>query len=199
MSQAQRYANYAITAFNTANYLKTLINVERKYHSVTISQNPDNSTGAVTYLSGLTQGDTASNRDGNKVRVRSIQYHGRISINPSATQTNVRVLLCRLKDTNGTDASITDLFETPSVYEFYKTNEIFNYKVLKDKTFTVNSDKPNVVFRWFIKQNSHLQYSGNSNAVTDQQRNGYFLISISDQMTNTPTVGGRTRMQYIDN
>lgn len=195
----QKYANYAVTAYKTARYLKGLVNAEKKYHDFTLSQSPDNSTGDSQFISNIAQGDGSTQRDGNQVRCKSLQLHLQALMNPAHDTTRVRFLLIRAKSGYGTAPSYTLFMKQAKIDSFYNIDEIRNFKIVMDKTIQLTVDRPAVELHRFIKQNSVLRYDGSSGSLSNQTANQYFLYTFSDVGSDLPSISGEARIRFMDN
>lgn len=193
------YANTAMQALSLAKYVVGLVNVERKFkdiaHSDTVTLTPQ-----YFYLTDINQGDTDVSRDGNQVRLKSIQFKGQLTWNSGSMDTQrVRMLLVRKKDTNGSNPGSNDILVGDAIDDYYAKNEIFNYQILIDKTYSLSEQKPIINIKWFKKQSAIMRYSTSGEAVVSQQRNGYFVMFLSTDSTTPPTFIGSSRATFIDN
>lgn len=105
--------------------MKAAMGVERKYYDTSLAATNLN-TGAAAWtgneldptgvlcLSAPAQGDGATNRDGNKITVTSVEIWGHVDVSVGATGTAVppNVFLALIQDTqcNGTELNSEDVF-----------------------------------------------------------------------------------------
>lgn len=104
--------------------------------------NFDSTPGVVQSLSDITVGDTVSNRDGNSVEIRSIEFNWWVELGASASapsQQAFRIILFQWFANDSTAPLLTDILETSipqGVAENhlapYNHNKRYLYKVLYD-------------------------------------------------------------------
>ena len=104
---------------NTANkqevkqLVKQLISrpVEVKYFDQYQISTSVPATGTLTNISDITRGDEVTQRIGNQVLLKEIQFRVGMYLNANATQTALRIIV--LQDTFGTNApAVSDVLET---------------------------------------------------------------------------------------
>lgn len=146
-SSSGGYFNMAKKALNVAYGVKKLLNVE--YKDVTVSQiggagsTVDNETGVVYYLPQIEQGDGGHQRDGDSVKVTSLNLKCKCTINASANATKLKFWLVNDLTNNGTEPTLAMLLETPSVYDehAFRNRELTNrLKVIKCWTTYLDND-----------------------------------------------------------
>lgn len=188
-------------AWYATKYLKGLINSEKMYVDRTMSLA---SQSEIYNLQLLSQGDGAGNRTGNSILVRSIYLRGYMQINPSVSVVT-RVSLCLVQDTQqiaDTVPTILDIFTSISPEATIKvgntTNSAGRFKILWRKNYSlIQGQVPNINLDKFFKLYSHVKFNGTG--VNDIQKNGYYLVVMSSEVTNFPTVSITSRMGYYDN
>ena len=180
-------------------YLKSMINVEKKLHSLTASINPS-STGTITHVTQIAQGDGQGNREGNSIKTTYFGFRGRCSLNASASNTFLRVMLIRdTQQQSDTTPAISDVLENVSVSSFLNPETLGRYTVLFDQTYSLESagSTGSRTIEFNKKLNSHVRFNGS--AAGDIQKGGLFLIFLSDHPTNTPGLAYEARLRYVDN
>jgi hypothetical protein len=202
----QGYSRYmtwqnAHRALVLAKHLKTLVNVERKVVDITQSGATfSSSTAHVGDLNVCAQGDTDLTRDGAQMKMIRHAIRGEITMNASATGTICRIIVCMKKDTGGAAPSnLGSICTSNSTRAFYDRNHIYNFRILYDKTFALSSDRPNIYFRYAKKLKDVVRFDGTGATVADIARNGVFILALSDQATNTPTIKYHSRVTFVDN
>lgn len=188
----------AYRAFKGVNYLKGIINSEKHHHTLNSSVTPSTS-GSVISLHEIAQGDTDSTRTGNSILAKSLAFRFLINMNPSATQTYVRILLIQDKQQIAdTGPSITDVLHSASVQSLLLIQHIGRFQVLHDQVVDLdNSLRTTKMTKLYKKLHTHIRYNGS--AASDIQKNGYYLMVLSNEATNTPTVFYNTRLSFYDN
>lgn len=196
----QIYKNAGSQLWRDVMWLKSVINVEKKYVDSSVSVAPD-TTGGVQLLNGMTLGDTGTTRDGQSVKFIQITYKGALTINSSATYTFVRLGFFLDRQPNAGTTTINNVYNavTPNALRVIGTG--YRYKVIKDMQFALSSqNKQNVYFEKTIKLRFHTRYNtNNAGTVADIITNALYCFYLSDQATNTPTLSMQVRLRFIDN
>ena len=87
-SRSSRYLDTASKALAVAYSVKKLLNVEFRHHEAEVTINPSTS-GLVSNLSLVAQGDASTQREGNSFRAKSLTLRGTDTANSSATSPTV--------------------------------------------------------------------------------------------------------------
>lgn len=153
--------------------------------------------GAIISMLDITQGDSNSQRDGNKITVKSIQFKAQI-YRTNTQDANTRVVLAKWFNPDpGVNPATTELMLTGgSIFSLVKAGTA-QFKILFDKHFNeLTADSPTRTINFYKKMNSDTHYS--SNAATAWTKNQYILFLISDQATDSPTINFQCRFRFID-
>lgn len=201
------YRTAANQLWKDVKWLKSVVNVEEKWHDTAYSVNVTESFQQ-SELNLIAQGDTATTRDGNSIKFTKIICQGSVTLNSSgnASQTIRLFVICRVQNP-GTNPGIvmTDIIQgTPTgagaVLGFYNKTSMKGYRVLLDKKFTVNSDYPTKYFKFYLPSQWHTRYNATNPAAADVPNNICRLIYVGDQTAaNYPVLNFNTRMVYVDN
>ncbi len=178
------------------------LNVEYKTASDTLDITPDN-VPVITNICDPSQGDDSNNRNGDKIKATSIQIKGVACGHGSATSSVYRVLIFEDRSGTTTPPVITDLFGSAAVFYDLRAkrqeadvNSRFN--IIKDWCFEFqNTGKQCSKMSWYKKLNHHIYFSGTSSS--DEGRGSLWMITSSNQPTNTPTVQADVFVKFIDN
>ncbi len=210
-NQTRRHVEkYAGDAYDLAartwkglNEIRKFINIEEKYVDVNSSLNPDQS-GGVACLSQLAQGTTMSTRVGNSVRVQKFTIRGRVAVNSTVTTySTVRVAIIRDMEGQGTAPTAADVFET--VGSSAAPRQPFDwlnrkrFAVLYDLFLTVSPDMGSArEFVYDVELAKHVLYRGTTAAAASDGEGSIYIVALSDEATNTPSVSYTSRMTYTD-
>jgi hypothetical protein len=202
MSNALKWGSQGVRLARDVYTLKQLINVEQKVNGTSWTSDP-NTTGAVVSLGDIAQGDDFTERNGRKVRIKSIRHKGKIIMNSSVTtNTDIRAIIVR--DNSGTTtqptigqvfANAAAMFNNLQHLSDPQTNSRFS--ILSDFFFTVTPEHPVVTFDVYQKSDWHMVFSGTG--ATDEGKGGLYLMIASTEATNDPVVTASTNVRYIDN
>lgn len=195
-------ANMARAAWSGVKYLRTLINSEvHKVDNGPTSQ-AIGTTATIVHLTGIAQGDTASGRTGNSILMKYMSLKFFLTINASATASLVRIVIFVDKQqVSDTSASTTDILQSNSTVAFLNNSQAGRFMILKDYFVALDSaGKPSRTMKWFKSfagKDFHVKYNGA--AGTDIQQNGIYILMLSSEATNTPTLTYNIRVAWHDN
>lgn len=201
VSLAAKVAQTAATVAKIA----SMVNSEKQYYdnnTLLVTRNPT-PTGTVDIMSGIPQGDDNGQRTGNSIKLNSLYITMQGGMSASATQTFVRMILFEDKFNTGTAptaANVLGLTLTTGWSVIAPLNVDFStrYKVLLDKRIALSQNgKQNFIFKKYIKTQRHVHYTGP--AATDTYNGNIYLLLLSNESTNTPTIYFNCRVGYYDN
>lgn len=171
---------------------------ELKVASIARTTYAVSSTGTVpATLTGVAEGDGQEERVGNSYCLKSLQVKGSLIVNAAASNTAVRLLLIIDKrQVSDTAPTWTGVFESHNL-ESFKENLYHNrYKILLDRSYTLNATTPRIPINWYKKMNLNVKFNGT--ASSDYEANHVYLFCISNEATNTPTLAYSSRIRYYD-
>lgn len=182
-------------------WLKSVINVEKKYLDTAVASNAINNTLTRILLNGMQQGTTAITRLGQSIKCASSFLRCYLTMNASATTTIFRIMLVKDKQPNGNTFNPGDLLTAPGeIQSPILIGSSRRFKVIHDKMFRLDTNKLNQEYKMFKKLSFHVEYNtGNAGTIADIPTNAYFLCFMSDQAVNTPNVDYYHRLRFIDN
>lgn len=169
--------------------------------------------GVVTLLSDVDQGDSASQRDGDSIKARSLHIKGKIEWQTGGENTTVTIMVIR-KDINNDDNPTKHgaIGVETAVLVTVAPNQLIplaslqwtnrqNWKVLSRDYFVGNPDsQDNLVFEKYIRLN-HRVYYDSATASAGARQGNLFLIAISELVAGTtaPHLSFFSRFKYVDN
>lgn len=193
-------ANMARTAWSGVKYIRTLINSEvMKFDqgpgSTSISTTPQN----LYDLTAIAQGDGIAQRTGQSILNNGFYINLAFTKHASATFSFIRVVLVQdRQQISDTAPTYSDVFESNSTYAKVNPNTMGRFKIWYDKRVLLSTQrdfKQINIYRKF--KGIHTRYNGT--ASSDIQKNGFYLMLVSSEATNTPTVVSASRTYYHDN
>lgn len=198
MSNTGKALALANTALHGVRQLKGIINSEKKYHTVSIS-GAMSSSGSVQALTAISQGDTNSTREGNSLLLKSLYLRMCITQHSSAVSTFYRLLLIKdLQQVSDTSPGVTDIISSATIGSGLNKSNAGRFQVLHEFVFSTDNSKTTTRFiKKYIPQNFHIRYNGTTS--TDIQKNGLYLVYLSDQGTNTPNLNATIVSSFYDN
>lgn len=191
----------AYRAFKGVQYLKGLVNSERMYLDNTLTLGASQSQ--IFGLTSLAQGDASNNRTGNSILLRSLYMRGRMEIN-SAVTSNTRICILLIKDkqqVSDTSPGIADIVTSSTDPDtLVNRNTAGRFKILWRKNYIltpVSGGRNAIDLSKYWKVYDHVRFNGT--ASSDIQKNGYYLVVITSESANYPTVVFNARTGYHDN
>lgn len=191
----------ASKAWSGVKMLKGIINSEKHTLDTGITSGAIDYNGSVTNLNSIAQGDTRVNRQGRTVLAKYLS--GRIAIynNATAGSCTVRLFIVCDKMNQGSAPSVSDILEgvgaNTAPLSALKQINTQRFKILWSRLTTTDTNNPIQLFKYYLPMSTHLYFDG-ANA-TDYQKNALFLVMISDQQTNTPSINLYNRLAFYDN
>lgn len=180
-------------------YLKGLVNSEM-LHIINSSAANVSNTGTIASLTNIGQGDGITSRTGNSILVRNLLIRLTLEQHATATKTFYRIMLVvDTQQIGDTAPGVTDVLESASTLSSLDTNEPGRFVVLKNWfTCTDSAGGTTQALEWYTDNLMlHTKYNGTSSS--DIQRNGIYLLLLSDQATNTPSINYNVKIGYHDN
>jgi len=181
-------------------WLKSVINVEKKYLDTNNSPDPS-TTATITLLNGMAPGTSALTRNGQKIKCVSLTLNAFTTIAAAAQATLVRCMLVLDKQPNGATFSTTDLLATNSVTSVRNIGNARRFVVLYDRRFSLSVNGPaQANISVFRKLSFHTEYNtGTAGTIADIQTNALFLFLQSSEATLTPDFSYSFRLRFVDN
>lgn len=190
----------ALKALNGVNQIRKLINVERKYHDQTATT-AISTTAQVVHLSGIAQGDTVTDRDGNSIKPQYMKVNFVCHASSAAGQSLGRILIVRDKQQEEDAAPlITDVLDSASLTSQLHYSHKQRFNILYDFGFATNNSggDPTTFYKSFtLPMTGHIRYNGT--ASTDIQKSGLYLMYFGNQGTNTSSMDFKSRLVFTDN
>lgn len=200
-STTQKVASAAFTALNTAKYIARFINTEVKFLDTAINTNSTGQNGAITALDAIPEGDTESGRSGTSVKPMRISWRLNATQHSSATLTLLRMVVFRGKYERDNEPVVGDIFASTGVNQFKINDKKYNTKFIFDRVFifdAVNNSRVKKIDGSY-KLFGHIQFDASQTDGTDHENGGVYVLFISNEATNAPTVVGNFRLTYTDN
>lgn len=189
-------------AWRGVKIIRGLVNSERMYLDTPIFSN--SLKAFVRPLNQLAVGDVSGTRTGNSILMRSLYLRGFIQVNPSVS-VNTRISLALVWDTQqiaDTNPTVTTIFTSDDPEGQINTAAVgYNagrFKIIMRKTYNlIPGQRPTINIDKYLKLYKHAKFNGS--AATDIQKNGLYLVMLSSEIANYPTVSIQSRLGYHDN
>lgn len=189
----------ARAAWSGVKYLRTLVNSEVHKLDTTLNSDID-SSGYVTHLSGIAQGDAINNRTGNAILAKYLSTRFSLFVHTSATYSLCRVIFfIDQQQIADTAPAVTDVLTSASTVAHYNANNVGRFKILSDKMYklVVGGDSAMLALKTNIRLQRHIRYNGS--ATSDINRGGVYVLFLSSEATNKVHIIGNSRLTWHDN
>ncbi len=96
-------------------------------------------TSTVTFLTGIAQGDDDTQREGNRIKIQSIQIRGLVSADKDAVNgAPCRMILFRNHTrNNGSNPAVTSILEADAYFAYRNKDNNGDFTTIWDKTFII--------------------------------------------------------------
>ena len=143
-------------------------------------------------------------RVGNSIKLQSIDVRYRIFMNTSSGNSVVRVIIFRDLDGYGTAPAISDVLQDGVGTS---TAPLSEHDFLNRKRFSILYDYINTLSpqgergycaHVHIPHEGHVLYLGSASSATSNGKGSVYMLVISDESTNTPSVAFQSRLVFTD-
>lgn len=189
----------ASKALSATRYIRGLVNSEMLHSSISGGQTFP-VAGTILSLTNIGQGDTDSQRTGNSIFLRSLYLNLNVQTNLSNLNNQFLrlILFMDTQQISDTSPNVTDVLAGTFPNSPLNQANAGRFKIMKNWEFSLtNGVNPTRVINKYMKLWHHVRY--NSTASTDIQKGGIYLLCLSDQPTNPPSMGYQIKLGYHDN
>lgn len=186
-------------------WLKSMVNIEEKYHDSSIFTAKDD-TWEVHTPNLIQQGDTATTRDGNSCKIIKYYIKGYLQHNASGSPSQtVRVIIAARKANSTSAMNISQILEgthtgSDAIIQMYDKVNMSGIRILKDFKITVNTDYPKKYFTHYLPANFHSKFNQAVPVAANVTEGLVQMFYVGDQATgNYPTLAIDSRIVYVDN
>lgn len=190
-------------AYGLAKLALSRLNGEQKI--IDTKGTPSPGTGGLFYLlNGSTKGDDVNQRNGQRIRLRSMFINITTNINSlSTTDVLIRYIIFIDKQPNAAAPVLADVLED-TTYVIQSPMEIDNSKrfiVLANQKCAMSINGVRKMHKSIYKKLNYIvQYnSSNAGTIADITTNSLYLLILSDDNTNSPSFDFYCRLRYVDN
>lgn len=183
-----------------ANKIKSVIKnvAEKKEVDLNYTDSNLDTTGDMWHLTTVAQGDTNNTREGNKIQILSYSMKYAIALNATATDAVIRMILFTdLRQVGSTSPSITDVLQSSGPSELMNTTNKGRFKVHRDRYFSITATKSLLVGKMYVNFNM-MDVRYNNTTGSSIEKNGLYLMVLSNEATYPPILQVRSRLRYVD-
>jgi len=184
---------------------------EYKYSDIAAATYAGDTTGTVTCLNLIAEGDDDINRDGRQAFIVSAQIRGRVApVDDTTLAQLVRVLLVWDNAARGALPTVADILTASTSQSFTLVDNTQRFSVLRDWHYVLGAvnntatqafaGSPTVhCINEYVKIGQTAQYNGTAAAITSIQNGSLLMVTIGDVATaSAATVSVATRVRFLD-
>lgn len=190
-------------AIKGVNLMKNLINTEVKYIDTTVQNGATvTTTSNATPITAVAQGSSDITRNGNSILIKYIVVRWQVFVNATAGDNTLRMIVFIDKDNaKGTAPTNAELFSQNGALGFTNINNTDRFAILRDVQIDVNATGDKMKSGHFYHDCSrlHVKYDGTDATQGSCAENHIYVLFVSDQATNGPTVNCISRVGFYDN
>jgi len=184
-------------AYKTAKWVAGLVNSEYKYYEATqATQAVIDYNGQIFNLCDPAQGDGATQRNGDSIKMKTLTLRGDIAYNGTTPET-VRMIIFNDKESSVTAGS--DILESTGVqtapYSGKNPNYKYDTKILYDKTYVIDNQIPLRKFDIVLKVPNHVNFLATTTTIV----NNALKLMFIGQTTNGSLFRFISKTTYVDN
>ncbi len=185
------------------NEIRKLINIEEKILETVQSSTGFDTTGTVYPISQIAQGLDYTNRVGDSIKMQRIVVRWRIFKASAATASLCRIILFRDLDGYGTAPATSDVLQTVGSATAPLTPIDFlnrkRFSIIRDELYDVNSTGDSTYTGvWDLAHEGHVMYLGTTAAAASNGKGSVYILVVSDEATNVPTIAFSSRIVFTD-
>jgi len=200
MREASDYVGAAIKG--GVELARRIWNVEEKMFDTTFAGTVITSTGSIQSLTLIPQGVNYNERTGQTVGANNLRLAISAVANATAVTNFLRVIV--LIDTENAGATITTagLFQSTAADIYlspYLNTTYERYKVILDEHVWLTSGQVAMNKRYVFPLDFDVMYSTAAGSLAAGRENAIFVVLVSDNATNGPTVAFDARLNFVDN
>lgn len=164
--------------------------------------------GTVTLLTPIPQGDNISEREGDSIKVQSIELSGGFFRDPASTSNEaVRMMVIRDLQNAGASPTAADILQAVgTAYAPFQPIDFLNGNDL-NKRFTVVFDHltfvdpyhPTQIVDFKSNHDCHVFFRDTGSTVSSSGNGTYFLVVLSDAAANSANFYFTSRIRFTDN
>lgn len=185
------------------NEIRKLINIEEKILETVQTSTGFDTTGTVFVLSQVAQGTNYTERIGNSIKMQHIVVRWRLFKASAATASVCRLILFRDLDGYGTPPTTADVLQTVGATTAPLTPPDFlnrkRFAIVRDELLDVNSTGDSTYSGvWDVPHEGHILYLGSTAASASNGKGSLYMLAVSDESTNVPTIAFSSRIVFTD-
>lgn len=179
--------------------VKYYLNPEYKFLDYGNSINPNFAGTVIFDVCKVAYGDSNMQRIGNSLKITSWLLRMVLTKNATATASNVRIIAFSDVSSAGVKPNVTDVLEYLSPISPIAKNNGSRFRILMDRIYVLDSDNPMRVTKMYKRLSHHIKYLDGTTNDSALGQGSLYLLILSNEGTNLPTVTFDSRMRFLDN
>lgn len=174
---------------------------EYKFFDFTLATAEFSTTGTISLINGITQGNDFNNIDGRKAILKSVAVHGQIAVGATPTASGTRWLLVYDKAPLGALPAITDILTAISMAGHVNISNSQRFIILADQyDYVEAAGRSAVPGNFFRKIGLPVSMKSNDGAIGNFVTGAIYLVTVGNLATGAtaPTFNYRSRVRFID-
>ncbi len=183
------------------NHLRKFVNTEVHYVDTTASTTATTTTVPIL-LNGISVGDTTTTRTGQSVKMSRCDVRVQLAVNATSLVNFTRIIFVIDKQANATTITGADLLVSSTTYSPYTFGSQGRFVTLYDETIALSTYSNGAVTLCFglPSMNQHVIFNtSNTGTIADIVTNAIYLLYLSDQVANPPSITYHSRFWFVDN
>lgn len=194
----------ATKALSIARQVKNMLNTELHIINTNDTDATVPNTATLVLLNGSSQGDSTAQHQGNQFRLKSVNLNYSLCIHASATDTLVRVMVILDRRPDGAVFTLAELLVDSTagdnVISPYHHDYKRRFRVLYDRKHSLGSNnKGKALGKAYKALNNIQRFTGTGATISSIEAPSIYLVFLSDEATNTPTITYYSQVRFIDN
>jgi len=186
------------------NQIRKLINVEEKVIEVDSTSATFTTTGTLVSLSTVAQGSDFNERVGNSIKLQEIEVNARIFMNTASGNSVYRFIIVRDLDGYGTAPAVSSILSNgvgtttaPLAIKDFLNRKRFSFLFEEMGTLSPQGER-GVYISVRIPHEGHILYLGSTATAASNGKGSLYLLVLSDETVNMPTIAFQSRVTFTD-
>lgn len=148
----------------------------------------------------IAQGDDATSRDGNSIKITSMLIRGYVTqATGSTAPVTTRFMIFTDVSSNASPPLVTDVLQTANVLSPMNRVNGSRFKILFDRNYTTDPDDLRKGIKVFKKMQHHIHYLDGSNTSTSLGQGAIYFLWVTDTGGAAVSTTWNCRMRFLDN
>lgn len=186
---------------STSAFQMPVSHVEKKFFDKTISSSECSTTGTITHINAITQGNDYNNMLGRQTQMKSVSVHGYVAVGATPTSAAIRLLVVYDKSPSGALPAITDILTVASMGGHVNLNNSSRFVILYDRFGELEvTDKSIQNINLYRRIDLPATQKSNDGAIANYVTGAMYLVTVGNLATGVtaPVANVITRIRFVD-